>query len=212
MLGTHSEGSSYTSPLTPAELLIALHNIDPSKADMKTIIKATSQCFAENQVYTQEVLAVVMQQLMEQSPLPTLLMRTVIQSLSLYPRLIGFVMNILQRLILKQVWKQKKVWEGFIKCCQRTKPQSFQVLLQLPPTQLRDVFVNSPDLQQPLQAHRAHIPQAVMDVLMGTSREQIDELDAEMEPVSPAELTIDVRDENDDSPVPGSEPGPPGDD
>ena len=64
---------------------------------------ATSMCFAEKQAYTQEVLAVVMQHLMEQNPLPTLLMRTVIQSLSLYPRLIGFVMNILQRLIMKQV-------------------------------------------------------------------------------------------------------------
>ncbi|XP_071441914.1 symplekin-like [Hetaerina americana] len=219
LLGTHSEGASYTSPLTPAELLIALHNVDPSKADMKTIIKATSQCFGEKQVYTQEVLAVVMQHLMEQSPLPTLLMRTVIQSLSLYPRLIGFVMNILQRLILKQVWKQKKVWEGFIKCCQRTKPQSFQVLLQLPPSQLNDVFENSPDLRQPLQAHvmsltenqRAHIPQAIMDVLMGTSRELLDELDPDTEPVSPAELTIDMREDNEDSQLANSEPAPPGD-
>jgi Symplekin tight junction protein C terminal len=60
-------------------------------------------CFAEQQSYTQEVLAVVMQSLMEQSPLPTLFMRTVIQSMALYPRLIGFIMNILQRLIQKQV-------------------------------------------------------------------------------------------------------------
>lgn len=45
----------------------------------------------------------VMQQLMEQSPLPMLLMRTVIQSLTMYPRLGGFVMNILSRLIMKQV-------------------------------------------------------------------------------------------------------------
>lgn len=55
------------------------------------------------QVYTQEVLAVVLQQLMDQTPLPTLLMRTVIQALGSYPRLSGFVMNILQRLIVKQV-------------------------------------------------------------------------------------------------------------
>jgi hypothetical protein len=40
---------------------------------------------------------------MDQTPLPTLLMRTVIQALGSYPRLSGFVMNILQRLILKQV-------------------------------------------------------------------------------------------------------------
>lgn len=70
---------------------------------MKTLMKATSMCFMEKGVYTQEVLAVVMQQLMDQNPLPTLLMRTVLQSLSLYPRLSGFVMNILQRLIVKQV-------------------------------------------------------------------------------------------------------------
>ena len=29
----------HVSPLTPAELLVALHNIDTSKVDMKTIIK-----------------------------------------------------------------------------------------------------------------------------------------------------------------------------
>jgi len=55
--------------------------------------------------------------------------------------------------VIFQVWKQKKVWEGFIKCCQRTKPQSFQVLLQLPPPQLSDVLTTSPDLQQPLLSH-----------------------------------------------------------
>lgn len=64
---------------------------------------ATNLCFAERNVYTSEVLAVVMQQLMEQNPLPMLLMRTVIQSLTMYPRLGGFVMNILSRLIVKQV-------------------------------------------------------------------------------------------------------------
>lgn len=64
---------------------------------------ATNLCFGEKNVYTSEVLAVVMQQLMEHSPLPMLLMRTVIQSLTMYPRLGGFVMNILSRLIVKQV-------------------------------------------------------------------------------------------------------------
>ncbi|XP_019627465.1 PREDICTED: symplekin-like isoform X3 [Branchiostoma belcheri] len=175
LLGTQhaGDGNAGQSPLTPGELLVALHNVDTAKCDMKSIIKATGLCFAEKQVYTSEVLAVVMQQLMEQNPLPTLLMRTVIQSLSMYPRLLGFVMNILQRLIIKQVWKQPKVWEGFIKCCQRTKPQSFQVLLQLPPPQLKNVFEKCPDLRAPLLEQigsftphqRAHIPRAVMVVL-----------------------------------------------
>lgn len=37
------EGSSSVSPLTPGELLIALHNIDSTKCDMKSIIKGN--CF-----------------------------------------------------------------------------------------------------------------------------------------------------------------------
>ena len=66
-------------------------------------IAATNMCFQERSLYTQEVLAVVMQQLIEVTPLPTLFMRTVIQSLAMYPKLLGFVINILQRLITKQV-------------------------------------------------------------------------------------------------------------
>lgn len=110
-------------------------------------------CFAEKQIFTQEIVAVVMQQLMEMTPLPTLLMRTVIQSLALYPRLSGFVMNILQRLIVKQVWKHPKVWEGFVKCCERTQPQSFAVILQLPSTQLLEALKMAPNLRNPLVAH-----------------------------------------------------------
>ena len=49
-----------------------------------------------------------------------------------------------------QVWKQKKVWEGFIKCCERTKPQSLMVLLTLPAEQLSEALDFAPDLRLPL--------------------------------------------------------------
>ena len=32
---------NFTSPVSPAELLIALHSVDPTKVDVKTIIKGT---------------------------------------------------------------------------------------------------------------------------------------------------------------------------
>lgn len=191
LLGTqHNEGTSSVSPLTPGDLLIALHNIDSAKCDMKSIIKATNLCFGEKNVYTSEVLAVVMQQLMEQNPLPMLLMRTVIQSLTMYPRLGGFVMNILSRLIVKQVWKYPKVWEGFVKCCQRTRPQSYSVLLQLPPAQLSSVFERCPEMREPLLQHvlsftphqQAHIPTSTMAVLKPEPKPV--EPEPEIEPVS----------------------------
>ena len=64
-------------------------------------------CFQEKALFTQEVLAVVIQQLMEVTPIPTLLMRTIIQSLTMYPKLQGFILNMLQRLIQKQVYPHK---------------------------------------------------------------------------------------------------------
>lgn len=163
------------SPLTPVDLLVSLHLIDSDKCDVKTVIKATGLCFAERSIYTAEVLAFVLQQLMEQPSLPTLFMRTVIQTLTHYPKLLGFIMNVLQRLIARQVWKQRKVWEGFIKCCQRAGTQSFTVLLQLPPAQLSDVFTSAPDLHTRLVSHiatltenqRAHIPVNLLEVIEG---------------------------------------------
>ncbi|XP_017729760.1 PREDICTED: symplekin-like [Rhinopithecus bieti] len=137
-----------------------------------------------------------MQQLMEQSPLPMLLMRTVIQSLTMYPRLGGFVMNILSRLIMKQVWKYPKVWEGFIKCCQRTKPQSFQVILQLPPQQLGAVFDKCPELREPLLAHvrsftphqQAHIPNSIMTILEASGKQEPEAKEAPAGPLEEDDL------------------------
>ena len=110
-------------------------------------------CFNEKQIYTQEVLATVMQQLIDVTPIPTLYMRTVIQSVTMYPKLSGFVIIMMQRLIGKQIWKYPKVWEGFIKCCQRIKPISHQVLLQLPQAQLNEVFQSAPDLKEHVCKH-----------------------------------------------------------
>jgi symplekin len=47
-------------------------------------------------------LAIVLQQLIDVSPLPALLMRTIIQTVHKYPKLTGFVMGLLARLITKQ--------------------------------------------------------------------------------------------------------------
>lgn len=117
------------------------------------LLTATNLCFAERNVYTSEVLAVVMQQLMEQSPLPMLLMRTVIQSLTMYPRLGGFVMNILARLIMKQVtcpgprqsapWGQSPLPGSRILIWTAYQPCLLLCSLQFPPAGYRVTSENS---------------------------------------------------------------------
>ena len=70
---------------------------------------ATTLCFNERAIYTHDVLAVVIQQLVDVDPIPVLFMRTVLQTLSFYPKMVGFVMNILKRLITKEVGLDTRV-------------------------------------------------------------------------------------------------------
>lgn len=169
-------------PLSSADLLVALHTLDPTKIELKFVVQATTICLTEKDIrlcYTQDILAIVLQQLADITPLPTLLMRTILQSLTLYPRLGAFACNILQRLIPKQVWKQKVVWEGFLKCCQKLSPGSLPVLLLLPPVQLQDALNTCPELRQPLIEHANEtmekqnviVPKITMDILLGNTEE-----------------------------------------
>ncbi|XP_026745260.1 symplekin-like, partial [Trichoplusia ni] len=129
----HDENAPVYSVMifTPAELLVALHLIDPSKADIMYIIKATALCFAEKQTYTQDVLSAVLQRLSEEPEVPVLMMRTVLQALTLYPSMGPLVLNILQLLMEKEVWTNKVVWEGWVKCCLRLAPMSGALLAGL---------------------------------------------------------------------------------
>ncbi|KAL7585064.1 hypothetical protein Lser_V15G42716 [Lactuca serriola] len=159
--------------LTPTEVLIGIHGIDPEKdgIPLKKVTDACNTCFQQRQIFTQQVLAKVLNQLVEQTPLPMLFMRTVIQTIGAFPSLVDFIMEILSRLVTKQIWKNPKLWVGFLKCAQLTKPQSFGVLLQLPPAQLEIALNKQPVLKAPLVAYasqpdlRSSLPRSVLVVL-----------------------------------------------
>ncbi|GAA0148756.1 hypothetical protein LIER_08109 [Lithospermum erythrorhizon] len=168
------QGVSDSGPvLTPAEALIAIHGIDPEKdgIPLKKVTDACNACFEQRQIFTQQVLAKVLNQLVEQIPLPLLFMRTVLQAIGAFPTLVDFIMDILSRLVSKQIWKYPKLWVGFVKCALLTKPQSFSVLLQLPPQQLENALNRTPGLKAPLAAHASQpnittsLPRSVLVVL-----------------------------------------------
>lgn len=177
LLGLGKDIDPKSLAMSASELLVALHTLDTTKVELKFVVKATSLCLAEKDCFTQDILAIVLQQLIEITPLPTLVMRTIIQSLTLYPKLSGFVTNLLQRLIPKQVWKQKVVWDGYLKCCQRLKPNSLPVLMTLPPPQLIEALNTCPDLRQPMIDHAngiietqgGSVSKITMDILLGNN-------------------------------------------
>ncbi|TYH89625.1 hypothetical protein ES332_D01G276300v1 [Gossypium tomentosum] len=168
------QGSAHSGPvLTPAEVLIAIHGIVPERdgIPLKKVTDACNACFEQRHIFTQQVLAKVLNQLVEQIPLPLLFMRTVLQAIGAFPALVEFIMEILSRLVSKQIWKNPKLWVGFLKCALLTKPQSFSVLLQLPPPQLENALNRTAALKAPLVAHasqqniRNSLPRSMLAVL-----------------------------------------------
>ncbi|KAH9983897.1 Symplekin tight junction protein C terminal-domain-containing protein [Russula compacta] len=137
--------------LTPAELMVLLHDTE-KEIGIKSAIEAIGICFSMTDVFRSEILAVVMQQILDEPVLPTLFMRTVIQAVKTYKSLTGFVSTtLLSRLITKKIWTTPPLWEGFIRCAEIVAPQSCQVLLQLPREQLRELVAKQPRLRGPLR-------------------------------------------------------------
>ncbi|CAH8338242.1 unnamed protein product [Eruca vesicaria subsp. sativa] len=168
------QGSAQSGPvLSPSEVLIAIHSIDPARdgIPLKQVTDACNTCFAQRQTFTQQVLAGVLNQLVQQIPLPMLFMRTVLQAIGAFPALSDFILEILARLVSKQIWKYPKLWVGFLKCAQSTQPQSYKVLLQLPPTQLGNALTKISSLRAPLVAHasqpdiQSSLPRSTLAVL-----------------------------------------------
>ncbi|CAL1714714.1 unnamed protein product [Somion occarium] len=137
--------------LTPAELMVLLHKSE-SEIGLKAAMEAIGICFSMTDIYRSEILAVVMNQLVDNPILPTLFLRTVIQAVTTYRTLVGFVSTtLLSRLITKKVWTKPQLWEGFIRCAKLIAPASFGALLQLPKEQLRDLVDKQPSLKSGLR-------------------------------------------------------------
>ena len=136
---------------------------------MRLLIQAVQTCIAERSVFSQEVMAATLQLLVEQEPLPKLTVRTIMQSLTLWPRSVEFVMNIVQRLLAKQVWSTPPPWQGVVKLLHQAMPVSFPVLLQLPRPQLLDALELQPEFREKLVAYAAtnldSVPQDALEVL-----------------------------------------------
>ncbi|PIN15390.1 hypothetical protein CDL12_11968 [Handroanthus impetiginosus] len=168
------QGSAHTGPaLTPVEVLVAIHDISPERdgLPLKKITDACSVCFEQRTVFTHQVLANALNQMVDLTPLPLLFMRTVIQAIDAFPTMVNFVMKILRKLVHKQIWKMPKLWVGFLKCISQTQPHSFRVLLQLPVPQLESALNKYGNLRGPLIAFvnrssaKNSLPRSTLEVL-----------------------------------------------
>ncbi|KAF8636400.1 hypothetical protein AX17_003582 [Amanita inopinata Kibby_2008] len=154
MLGTVSSNQPRVRQnelLAPWELMVLLHDAE-KEIGLKSAIEAIGICFSMTDVFRSEIFAIVMQQIMDEPVLPVLFLRTVIQAVTTYKSLVGFVSTtLLSRLITKKIWTNPPLWEGFIRCAKVIAPASFGALLQLPKDQLRELVDKQPSLKSGLR-------------------------------------------------------------
>nr|GEX60040.1 hypothetical protein [Tanacetum cinerariifolium] len=157
----------------------ALAHILQDGVPLKKVTDACSACFEQRTVFTQQVLAKALNQMVDQTPLPLLFMRTVIQAIDAFPTLVDFVMELLSKLVSKQVWRMPKLWVGFLKCISQTQPHSFRVLLQLPSPQLEGALNKYGSLRGSLAAYanqpniKASLPRSTLQALGLASEPQL---------------------------------------
>ncbi|KAF6263116.1 Symplekin tight junction protein C terminal-domain-containing protein [Scenedesmus sp. NREL 46B-D3] len=134
---TQAAGGTQAPPhFKPTELLVALHQVRSTPALRVTTKQQTAAldvALHAPEVFPVAVVVQAIRRLETLSLLPQLFMRTVISALQISPKLTDNVMELLKRLITKQIWTNEKQWQGFIICCEKAAPASYPVLLQLPP-------------------------------------------------------------------------------
>ena len=160
--------------LAASDLLVGIHLVDERLGvPLKKLIECTNLCFQMKDIFTPKVLSIAIQHLIQQTPLPKLFMRTVIQTTNIAPQLKGFVVDLLAKLVGKKIWNDRSQWQGFLMCAKLTAPASYAIVMQLPVPSLQDALRRMPDLQQPLreyvQAHNAsNFPKMAVQALSTT--------------------------------------------
>ncbi|KAJ7583294.1 Symplekin tight junction protein C terminal-domain-containing protein [Mycena floridula] len=118
--------------LSPPELMVLLHET-AEESGVKSTIEAIGICFSMTDVFRPDILAIVMQRIVDEPVVPMLFLRTVIQAVRTYTTLVAYVSTtLLSRLITKKIWNTPSLWQGFIICAMQTAPHSFGAILQLP--------------------------------------------------------------------------------
>jgi symplekin len=114
---------------------------------MLTIV-AIGICFSMTTVFPATVLATSLNRITDLPTLPVVFLRTTIQAVTTYKSLIPFIANsILPKLVVKKVWENPPLWDGFVRLSKMMAPASFGTLLQLPKEWLMDLLQKQPGIR-----------------------------------------------------------------
>jgi hypothetical protein len=164
---TSASASTSTTVSVPLKNLIEVLQLIFIQAKNSAAVTSTSATGKNEQnLFTVHVISSGLGQLVDQTPLPPLLGRSLLQSIPLLspscPLNGPFILSLLSRLIPRKIWEAGKLWEGWIRCCRALLPGSLSVLLQLPTGQLEKLLQEGGgDLKGPLKEYLYNQPPSV---------------------------------------------------
>lgn len=150
--------SKIANQLGSIDLLIHLHNAE-NAVPLKRCLEATQLCISMASVFHPDILSAAIQRMssIPNKPLPTILMRTVIEAVSIHRRAIGpFVANLLRQLAsspTRRIWADPKTWEGFVRLVRLMTPVSFSAIILLPVEQVRKIIEIAPEIKTDLSTY-----------------------------------------------------------
>lgn len=162
--------------ISPTQLFVQIHLLPSSSVPLKNLIEVLQLIFNQCKIslsaskdqilFNVSVISSGLGQLVDQTPLPALLGRSLLQSIPLLnpstPLNAPFLLSLLARLIPRKIWEAGKLWEGWIRCCRALLPASMSVLLQLPTLQLEKLLKEGgADLKAPLKEYLYNQPPSV---------------------------------------------------
>lgn len=161
-----------TSLTTPVDFLVGVLALSRSDAPLEQILSVAQTCLWDP-TFGQAALQAVLDQLSARSPLPLLVAWAMEQTLERFDGSKPFIVELMARLVDRQVYRHKHPWQGFIRLVERTAPDSFAVLVQLPPAELRNLLRGRSDdvLRSTLhswanaESRRHSVPRAVLEAL-----------------------------------------------
>jgi CCR4-NOT transcription complex subunit 6 len=130
--------------LTLAQLLIELHRVPAARASLPSVARAISVgvglCTLDY-VSAQSVL----ETLEQDKPVPSLLLKTLLQIKETYPTFRNLTLASLTRLAKQptSLWEDKVLWKGFCIACRKLQPHSFGALAELPSLQREQFFLEN---------------------------------------------------------------------
>lgn len=138
--------------LGPVDLFVFLHELE-GEVSLKRLVDVIQMCFVLTIIFKPDVLSSGLWRLMEMPRLPTMLMRSIIQSITAHRSLTGYAVGLLTKLVGRSVWEMPKLWDGFIRCVKTLGPMSHALLLQLPIEQLLAVLGAAPEMRPGFRAY-----------------------------------------------------------